>query len=135
MTVTLAEIEQQAPSLSPDERAHLVEILLEALQEAQSAEITAAWEAEIEERVAAFDRGEGTTHSAEEVISEARHLRAIERAAEGEEIVIARAGKPVARLVGLNNDRSPRVPGSMQGRIRIADDFDAPLPPEVSAGF
>ena len=64
------------------------------------------------------------------------HLsRLIERAAEGEEIVIARAGKPIARLVGLNHDRSPRVPGSMRGRIQIDDDFDAPLPPSVLAGF
>ena len=64
------------------------------------------------------------------------HLsRLVERAAEGEEIVIAKAGKPIARLVGLSNDRSPRVPGSMLGRIQIADDFDAPLPPGVLAGF
>ncbi len=74
MAVTLAEVEEQARSLSPDERAYLVEILLESLQETQSAEIAAAWEAEIEQRVATFHRGEGTTHSAEEVFSEARHL-------------------------------------------------------------
>jgi prevent-host-death family protein len=66
------------------------------------------------------------------------HLsRLVERAAGGEEIVIARAGKPIARLVGLSTNktsRSPRQPGSMRGRIQIADDFDAPLPPGVLAG-
>ena len=74
MAVTLAEVEEQARSLSPDERAQLVEILLESLQEPQPTDIAAAWDAEIEQRVAAFDRGEGTTHPAEEVFSEARRL-------------------------------------------------------------
>jgi prevent-host-death family protein len=57
----------------------------------------------------------------------------IERVERGEEVVIARGGKPVARLVPL--DSGPRDLGRMRGRIRIADDFDAPLPPEVLAGF
>jgi prevent-host-death family protein len=61
--------------------------------------------------------------------------RLVERAAAGEEIVIARSGKPVARLVGLANDLTPRVPGSMRGQIEIADDFDDPLPAEILAGF
>ena len=57
------------------------------------------------------------------------HLsRLIDRAAEGEEIIIARAGKPVARLAPLEVDRKPRRPGLMRGRITIPKDFDAPLP-------
>ena len=58
------------------------------------------------------------------------HLsRLIERAERGEEIVIARAGKPVVRLVALEpGRREPRRLGGMEGLIRLADDFDAPVP-------
>ena len=45
----------------------------------------------------------------------------------GEEVVIARAGKPVARLVPYRAQAEPRRPGGWEGRIWIADDFDAPL--------
>ncbi len=58
----------------------------------------------------------------------------IERVSEGEEIVIARGGKPVARLVPLEH-RRPRVLGRMKGRIRIARDFNAPLPEELLVLF
>jgi prevent-host-death family protein len=58
----------------------------------------------------------------------------IERVTAGEEIVIAKAGKPVARLVPATS-RSPRKPGLLKGRIRIAKDFDAPLPESVLALF
>jgi prevent-host-death family protein len=53
----------------------------------------------------------------------------VEEAAAGEEIIIAKAGKPVARLVPLEkkNDRS-RTFGMLKGKIRISDDFDGPLP-------
>ncbi len=54
--------------------------------------------------------------------------RLVERAAKGEEIVIARAGRPVARLVPLASAARPRRPGLLKGRIRIGKDFDAPLP-------
>jgi prevent-host-death family protein len=64
------------------------------------------------------------------------HLsRLIERAASGEEIVIARSGKPVAKLVPFDRDRTPRQLGTMRGLITIADDFDDPLPPQVLALF
>jgi prevent-host-death family protein len=62
-----------------------------------------------------------------------RFSQLIERVERGEEIVIARGGKPVARLVPL--ETAPRALGRMRGRIRVADDFDAPLPPDVLAGF
>lgn len=53
------------------------------------------------------------------------HLsRLVERAAGGEEIVIGRAGKPVARLTAYAASASPRVPGALAGRMRIGDDFD-----------
>ena len=61
--------------------------------------------------------------------------RLVERAARGEEIVIARSGKPVAKLVPFDRDMTPRRPGSMRGLIKVPDDFDAPLPPEVLTAF
>jgi len=59
----------------------------------------------------------------------------VREVADGEEIVIAKAGKPVARLVPYAPVRKARRPGGSVGRIQIAKDFDAPLPPEVLAGF
>lgn len=58
------------------------------------------------------------------------HLsRLVEQAARGEEIVIAKAGKPVARLVALVEPKqAKRKPGALKGRGWVADDFDAPLP-------
>ena len=59
----------------------------------------------------------------------------VERAASGEEIIIAKAGMPKARLVPLAAATTPRVPGGWEGQIWIADDFDEPLPPDILAGF
>ncbi len=59
----------------------------------------------------------------------------LDRAAGGEEIVIARAGRPVARLVALRDSSSqPRTPGGWRGRVSMADDFDE-LPSEIDAAF
>jgi len=57
----------------------------------------------------------------------------VEQAAQGREIVIAKSGKPKARLVPLAQKRTPRLRGygAGKGRVWIAPDFDAPLPPEV----
>ena len=64
------------------------------------------------------------------------HLsRLLADVAAGEEIVIAKAGKPVARLVPVTGQRPDRVLGVDAGRVVINDDFDAPLPDEVLAGF
>ena len=59
----------------------------------------------------------------------------IERVNAGEEIVIAKAGRPVARLVPATVSAAPRRPGLMKGRIRVSKDFDAPLPDDVLAAF
>ena len=60
------------------------------------------------------------------------HLsRLLARVSEGEEVVIARAGRPVAKLLPIANTGTRRLPGSEAGRITIADDFDAPLDPET----
>jgi len=58
----------------------------------------------------------------------------VERAAAGEEIVIGKAGKPVARLVPYKEAPPKRKPGSMKGKVRIARDFDD-LPADVLAAF
>jgi len=64
------------------------------------------------------------------------HLsRLLDRAARGEEIVITRNGKPVARLVPVEQRRAPRKLGALRGKIRVAADFDAPLPKEILALF
>lgn len=57
----------------------------------------------------------------------------VEQAAQGREIIIAKSGKPKARLVPLapKDTRHLRVPGRGKGRVWIAPDFDAPLPPEI----
>lgn len=60
--------------------------------------------------------------------------RLVERAARGEEIIIARAGKPLARLVPLGR-AVRRRPGLLKGRIRIPGNFDAPLPEELLREF
>jgi len=74
MSVSLAEMEQQARRLSPDERARLAEVILESLQDAVLAEIEADWQREIEARVAAYDDGEIQTYPAEDVFAEAKRI-------------------------------------------------------------
>jgi len=59
----------------------------------------------------------------------------VEDAAAGEEIVIAKAGKPLARLVALEKPDFRKTFGILKGKIRIAGDFDAPLPPELLKSF
>jgi prevent-host-death family protein len=61
--------------------------------------------------------------------------RLVERAAGGEEIVIAKAGKPVARLVPYTSKTEPRRPGYLRGKIRIKKSFDRSLPKELLASF
>lgn len=74
MSALLAELEQQACALLPEERAKLVEILLESLRDSSISEIETEWEREIEKRVAAFDGGELQTYPAEDVFAEARRM-------------------------------------------------------------
>jgi len=57
------------------------------------------------------------------------------RVGNGEEIVIAKAGKPVARLAPLAGAVARRAPGSAAGIVHISDDFDAPLPEALLAEF
>lgn len=64
------------------------------------------------------------------------HLsRFVEKAAAGEEIIIAKAGKPLARLVPLQSMSSQRSLGMFKGQLNVSDDFDTPLSDEVIAQF
>jgi prevent-host-death family protein len=56
----------------------------------------------------------------------------VERVAEGEEIVIAKAGVPKARLVPIAGPHKRRRSGGWEGRVRIRKDFDKPLPAEIA---
>lgn len=70
------------------------------------------------------------THEAKTHLS-----RLLERVAGGEEFIIARAGKPIARLVGFRQEARVRTGGQWKGLVRISEDFDAPLPAEVERTF
>lgn len=70
-----------------------------------------------------FDVDEAQTHFS----------RLLDRVAEGEEIIIAKSGRPVAKLVRIAAE--PRKPGRLKGRIRIGPDFDESLPAEILASF
>ena len=64
------------------------------------------------------------------------HLsRLLERVERGEEIVIARAGKPVAKLIPLEPIPRRRAMGLYKGQIWMSDDFDDPLPWQIFPGF
>lgn len=59
----------------------------------------------------------------------------VDQAAAGREVVIAKAGKPVARLVPLATAGRNRKLGALKGRLHVPVDFDAPLPANVLAAF
>jgi prevent-host-death family protein len=64
------------------------------------------------------------------------HLsKLLERVALGEEVIIAKAGKPVAKLVPMNQKPKKRVLGSAKGEFVVPDDFTDPLPKEVEDLF
>ena len=59
----------------------------------------------------------------------------VDRAASGEEIVIAKDGRPLARLVPFDGKLARREPGAWRGKMRISADFDAPLPDDLLDAF
>jgi prevent-host-death family protein len=64
------------------------------------------------------------------------HLsRLVEDVAAGEEVIIAKHGKPMVRLVPLDAAAKKRVLGRLAGKIRIPDDFDDPLPDDMLKSF
>ena len=60
--------------------------------------------------------------------SKTHFFQLIERVLNGEEVIIARDGKPVARISPILDEVSARVPGLDKGKVTISSDFDAPLP-------
>lgn len=73
MLVTIDQVEKQALQLKPEERADLAERLLETL-DTETLELSDFWRLEIEKRVAAFESGASTIHSASDVFKEADDL-------------------------------------------------------------
>lgn len=64
------------------------------------------------------------------------HLsRLVDEVSAGEELIIAKAGKPLARLVPIKLARPARKPGFLKGKMRIANDFDTALPSELIDAF
>ena len=64
------------------------------------------------------------------------HLsRLLQRVIAGEEVIIAKSGQPVARLVPFAQKPKPRTPGSAKGKIWVAPDFNDPLPDDVLKDF
>ncbi len=59
----------------------------------------------------------------------------VERAAAGEEIIIAKAGRPMARLAPLRTSRAPNLIGALAGQVEIGPEFDEPLPEDIAAAF
>ncbi|HEY6265091.1 MAG TPA: type II toxin-antitoxin system Phd/YefM family antitoxin [Candidatus Acidoferrum sp.] len=66
-----------------------------------------------------------TVHQAKTNLS-----RLIKKAADGEEVIIARGSKPVARLVPVGEYKGKRRPGSLKGKLQVGPEFFEPLPPE-----
>ena len=58
----------------------------------------------------------------------------IEKVLAGEEVIIGKAGRPVAKLIRYDRSEKPRRPGSLKGKIKIADDFDE-LTDDISEAF
>lgn len=61
--------------------------------------------------------------------------RLIEMASAGEEVIIARGSKPVARVVPLGEVKGKRQPGSLKGKLCVGSEFFEPLPPEESSSW
>lgn len=74
MPDTVSELAAKAAALAPEDRSRLIDLLLVSLQEGPLAEVEAAWDAEVERRLTAHDRGEIPSIDGEEVLAEASRL-------------------------------------------------------------
>jgi prevent-host-death family protein len=61
--------------------------------------------------------------------------RILARVGNGEEVIISKSGKPIARLVPIGEKLTQRAPGSAKGKVVLKKDFDAPLPKSILKGF
>lgn len=66
--------------------------------------------------------------------AQAELLELVRRASEGEEIVLEESGQPLARIVPFEA-AAPRRPGRLRGKVKLAPDFDAPLPEDLLRAF
>ena len=71
-----------------------------------------------------------TIHKAKTTLS-----KLIKKVSEGEEVIIARGDKPVARLVPVGETKGKRQPGSLKGKLRVGREFFEPLPPDELVGW
>lgn len=67
--------------------------------------------------------------------AKAQLSRLVEEVTRGKRVIIGKAGKPVAVLQAYESDPAPRELGAWKGRVRVADDFDAPLPDDLQRAF
>ncbi len=74
MPDVVAELAERGLSLTPEDRSRLIELLAESLYEPPLADVEVAWDEEIRQRVAAYERGEVETFAAEDVFAEARKI-------------------------------------------------------------
>ncbi len=74
MADPVAELVERGRALAPGDRERLVDQLMQSLNEPAASELEASWEAEIERRLAQYDRGEANAVDAEEVFAKARRL-------------------------------------------------------------
>ena len=74
MSDQVIELAERGKALTPGDRSRLVDLLLESLHESPIAEVEAAWEKEIDRRLAEYDRGEVQAIDAEEVFAKARRI-------------------------------------------------------------
>lgn len=70
----VVELAEQGKALAPEDRSRLVDLLLESLHEEPLADVEAAWDEEVEQRLAAYDRGEVQAVDGEQVLAKARQL-------------------------------------------------------------
>jgi antitoxin (DNA-binding transcriptional repressor) of toxin-antitoxin stability system len=70
-----------------------------------------------------------------DIDGEARLCALVEKALEGEPIVLTKGGKPVAEITPIPSRNFDRQPGRLKGLITVHDNFDDPLPPDIAAGF
>lgn len=68
-------------------------------------------------------------------VAKAQLSKLIEKALQGEEVIIGKAGKPMVKLVPYQAELTPRKPGLWKNKVKIAKDFDAPLPDDLLKYF
>ncbi|WP_374668211.1 addiction module protein [Ramlibacter sp.] len=74
MADPVVELARKGRALAPEDRARLVDLLLESMEDGTDPQVEEAWRLEIHRRVAAYERGEAVLHEVDDVMAEARHI-------------------------------------------------------------